>query len=88
MQDLYRCPGSIRDTIDKSLTWDSVSVEDDEVPAMLKAGWFPSIAQASKTPEEAPPTRDELERKAAELGLKFDGRTTDRKLSQMIAESV
>ena len=31
-------------------------------------------------PDNAPPTRAELEAKATELGLKFDGRTTDRKL--------
>ena len=30
--------------------------------------------------DNAPPTRAELEAKATELGLKFDGRTTDRKL--------
>lgn len=34
--------------------------------------------------ESAPPTRDELERKATELGIKFDGRTSDKKLSAAI----
>jgi hypothetical protein len=37
--------------------------------------------------EDAPPTRAELEQKAKELGLKFDGRTPDRKLLKMIEES-
>jgi hypothetical protein len=32
-----------------------------------------------------PPTREELETKARELGLKFDGRTGDKKLAAMIA---
>jgi hypothetical protein len=36
--------------------------------------------------ENAPPTRSELEQKAAELGLKFDGRTSDNKLGQKIQE--
>jgi len=34
------------------------------------------------------PTREELEAKATELGLKFDGRTTDRKLSEAILEKL
>lgn len=33
---------------------------------------------------DAPPTRAELEQKARELGLKFDGRTTDKKLNEAI----
>ena len=103
MRDLYRCPGSIRDAIDKSLTWDSVFVADEDVPAMLKAGWHESIAAASVAPtsapqevevpqfvpsDDAPPTRDELERKARDMGLKFDGRTSDRKLAAMIADAL
>lgn len=38
--------------------------------------------------DNLPPTRDELELKASELGLKFDGRTSDRKLSAMIDEAL
>ena len=36
--------------------------------------------------ENAPPSREELEQKANELGIKFDGRTTDRKLLEKIEE--
>lgn len=36
--------------------------------------------------ENTPPTRKELEQKANELGIKFDGRTTDRKLLEKIEE--
>lgn len=36
--------------------------------------------------ETSPPTREELEQKANELGIKFDGRTTDRKLLEKIEE--
>jgi hypothetical protein len=38
--------------------------------------------------DDAPPTRAELEAKAAEMGLKFDGRTSDRKLAQAIADAL
>ena len=33
---------------------------------------------------DAPPTRKEMEAKAQELGIKFDGRTSDKKLSLLI----
>lgn len=36
----------------------------------------------------APPTRAELEIKAAELGIKVDGRWSDRKLSDMISTAL
>lgn len=36
----------------------------------------------------AQPTRAELEQKATELGLPFDGRTSDRKLRDLIAAAI
>ena len=36
--------------------------------------------------ENAPPTREELEAKAKELGIRFDGRTGDKKLGQLIQD--
>lgn len=36
--------------------------------------------------DDEPPNREELEQKANELGIKFDGRTTDRKLLEKIEE--
>ena len=36
--------------------------------------------------EDAPPTRAELETKAKELGIRFDGRTRDKKLGQLIQD--
>lgn len=44
--------------------------------------------QVADLPEDAPPTRAELEQKATELGIKFDGRTTDKKLAAKIAEAL
>lgn len=48
------------------------------------------VAEATKpvVAEDAPPTRAELEQKAAELGIKFDGRTSDRKLAAVIEEAL
>lgn len=42
--------------------------------------------ETSEGDEQNPPTREELEQKANELGIKFDGRTTDRKLLEKIEE--
>jgi len=36
--------------------------------------------------EETAPTREELEAKATELGIRFDGRTKDKKLGQLIQD--
>lgn len=41
--------------------------------------------EAPPTPDDAPPTRAELEIKAKELGIDFDGRTKDKKLAEKIA---
>lgn len=44
--------------------------------------------EISEGDEQNPPTREELEQKANQLGLKFDGRTTDRKLLEKIEEAL
>lgn len=36
--------------------------------------------------EDTAPTREELEAKATELGIRFDGRTKDKKLGQLIQD--
>ncbi len=36
--------------------------------------------------DDAAPTREELEVKAKELGIRFDGRTGDKKLGQLIQD--
>jgi hypothetical protein len=36
--------------------------------------------------EDSGPTREELEAKATELGIRFDGRTKDKKLGQLIQD--
>ena len=44
----------------------------------------PTIEVQNAPQDDAPPTRDELEVKATELGIRFDGRTGDKKLGQLI----
>ena len=75
---------------------------DDERQIALEEGWADDVLQALSSKQkpvvvnepvrvpddDAPPTRAELESKATELGLKFDGRTSDRKLGLMIAEAL
>jgi hypothetical protein len=38
--------------------------------------------------DDAPPTREEMEAKAQELGIRFDGRTRDAKLMALINEKL
>lgn len=45
-----------------------------------------SEAQAVVPEDDALPTREELEAKATELGIRFDGRTKDKKLGQLIQD--
>lgn len=65
----------------------------EEFDAALKAGWFASVPDALapkvvETEDSKAPTREELETKATELGIKFDGRTTDAKLGKLIEEAL
>ena len=53
-----------------------------------------AAAAVAPTPEPEPvhdaaaPTRAELEAKATELGIRFDGRTKDKKLGQLIQDKL
>lgn len=76
----------------------------DEFDSAIADGWFASVPEAlatkvevvkEKEPEKEPeqkensaPTRAEMEQKATELGIKFDGRTTDAKLLKLINEAI
>lgn len=86
---LYR-PGTMDVLHGHSVDWQIV--DESEVPEALDAGWFRTPTEAGESasmpdvvlPDDAPPTRAELEAKAKELGVKFDGRTTDKKLGEQI----
>lgn len=91
---LYR-PGTQDVLHGHSVDWQIV--DGHEVETALADGWFLTPTEAGESvkaippapePEpsdDAPVTRAELEAKAKELGLKFDGRTTDKKLGEQIA---
>ena len=55
-------------------------------PAPVAAPVVESVV--AEVVEDAPPTREELEQMAKELGVKFDGRTSDKKLLALIGEKV
>lgn len=81
-------------------TYDFTGVSNaEELAAKLKEGWFLTLPEAiepkketfvatTETDDTAPPTRQELEQKATELGIKFDGRFSDKKISQLIEEAL
>lgn len=81
-------------------SYDTTTVgSDDEETAALADGWFTTwpaarqatldaqaaVAQAAQAvTDAAPATRAELEQKAKELNIAFDGRTSDKKLGDLI----
>ena len=60
---------------------DAVNPETKAVNAIKTKPADPELIQEE---EYRPPTRAELEQKATELGIKFDGRTGDRRLLMLI----
>lgn len=76
----------------------------EELAQKLSEGWFESLEAAINPPkltvsnekpaiepvvdDNSPPTREELEAKAAELGIKVDGRHSDKKIAQLIDEAL
>ena len=58
--------------------------EQAEAAAQLAATVVESEPESVE--DEAAPTREELEAKATELGIRFDGRTKDKKLGQLIQD--
>lgn len=70
------------------------AADDAELAALLESGWFRTLPEAlagkpaddaaEEPDDESAPTRAELEAMATELGIKFDGRTTDAGLLKKI----
>lgn len=91
---VYRCPGP-HQRAGGTYEFRGVTskAEEDE---LLRAGWFETLPEAINgraalkelPPSELPPTRDELEQKAKELGIKFDKKTSDETLSKKISDAV
>jgi hypothetical protein len=95
---VYKVPGK---HVRPHGTYDFTGVNNaEELQAKLKDGWFSSlpeaidskqtapVVEAVKVDDIAPPSRQELEEKATELGIKFDGRFSDKKISQLIEETL
>lgn len=97
---VYRCPGPHFGPSGTTYVAESVANES-ELAAALSAGWFATLPEAveaflappktevaSETADESPPTRAELEERAAELGVKVDKRWGDKRLMQEIVAAL
>jgi hypothetical protein len=93
---VYKVPGK---HVRPHGTYDFEGVNNaEELQAKLKDGWFSSLSEAIDSKETiveakesddiAPTTRQELEEKATELGIKFDGRFSDKKIAQLIEDAL
>jgi hypothetical protein len=60
--------------------------EQAEAAAQAEAQAVEAVATTTAPEDDAAPTRAELEAKATELGIRFDGRTKDKKLGQLIQD--
>lgn len=92
---LYRVPGAHSGP---GFTYNYAGASTQaEYDALKAAGWCDSLPEALKPAsvepaasepdvpaDDAPPTRAELEAKANEIGVKFDGRTSDALLLNRI----
>ena len=95
---LYRTPGPHRKP--RGGTYKTIGAADQaEFDALIAKGWYPSYEEAvagkaapkvveQPIDEVSGPTREELETKADELGVSYDGRTSDKKLAERIAEAL
>ena len=88
---VYRCPGP--HFAHAGQTYEYIGVMDEaELAGRLEAGWSLSLVDAvdrangveAEPDDNSPVTREELELKATELGIKFDGRTSDAGLLKKI----
>lgn len=97
---LYRFPAVKPDAAKlQDGAYDTLIVGDEkEAKAALADGFFMTSPEAraagetvdadGDTSDDAQPTRAELEAKATELGIRFDGRTGDKKLRDQIAAAL
>lgn len=94
---VFKCPGKM--AVHEGVSYDWLIVDTEEVPAHVKLGWHASIVGAKaaaiavepepdEPDDDAPPTREELEAQAKKLGIKVDGRYSDRRLMALIAEKM
>lgn len=102
-QMLYRFPAAGPDVValQDGIYGAKVVGDDAELEVAMADGWHETspaaraandaqlaTALATTVGAGAAPTRAELEAKATELGIKFDGRTGDKKLGDQIAAAL
>ena len=74
-------------------SYSELLVEDESgYDAAIADGWFSSLSEAIEgraevLSKEESDTRSELEEMAKELGIQFDGRTSNKKLLEKIKEA-
>jgi hypothetical protein len=92
---VYRCPGT-NPRPGGTYSYRQIA-DDDELTEALADGWFATLPEAidgkstqadEPVSDDAPPTREELEAKATELQIRFDGRTSDKALRDRIAAAL
>ena len=71
-------------------TYDYTIVDEKEISDKLKEGWYLTTTDAKKvdSDDDGEVTREELEHKAKELSIKFDGRMSDKNLLAKINEKL
>lgn len=93
---VYKCPGPFAHN---GGTHDYVVVNDAaERDQRIAEGWFATmleaiagksaVAEPGEVSDDSAPTRAEMEAKAKELGIAFDGRTSDAKLLAKINDAL
>lgn len=87
---LYKCPGPHQI---HGGNFDYIIVGEDEIEQALVDGWVlttpEALAARDAVPSDgAPVSRDELKRKAAEMGLTFAGNVSNVKLAELIEQAL
>lgn len=85
---MYRVPGPFRRP--GGLTFNTIGASDaEEFARLLGNGWHPSLdAALGLEDHDMPPTREEMEAKAKQLGISFNKRTNDKTLLRRIEEAL
>lgn len=80
---VYKAPGK------HGARFDWRGAPDQEVfDLLIVEGWSATLPEALEgKSDEVTAARSEMEREAEVLGVKFDGRTTDKKLAERIEEA-
>lgn len=74
----------------EGLKYEYTIVDEKEISEKLKEGWYLTTTEAKKvdTNDDGDITREEMEFKAKELGIKFDGRMSNKNLLAKIEEKL